>query len=672
MSFLDSNNSEYLSGRLTQKGRNAIAKGAFDISYFTIGDSEFNYSGSFSNMTGTTGYQSVFAPLDKETHVKYPFQYTSGTTIYGVPVNQTTEPTTLRNQIGPAGFISDYSGTTSRSTIQCLHKKIDISSFNGTTSITVTGMAVGTTYSDCQYITLALNEEKISGNILTGKTNSLTYKIVSVSGLTSTSEELTLDRPVLKLSGIADVICNKCELEIPLENVENTDQHNPWTMNIVWGKKPIGIPDGAPYRNLSGYTSNKYIGVKGFLGYGSTGQSFTDFTGGTITGTSFVNSFGDIIEYTSEEQRAIAIVHFSEIGDLSNNPDRFFKYDDYIGTETNDRTYFQVYLPFLLYHRNTGSTVGAIFNMGSDVKFVVSTLNNNSQIEYRDLLDEMGNKVGKVFVNNKTIVFDDEEIVAALDYKSNRNHTLPAPKLGLTSPTGNTHILSGTTNTVWVTYGFGGSNASTIPLRSLPCNYISKINGTNDISNVTFKFGNEFSNLKTNGDLTNGFLANQFFALVQTGATTGSPINDAWKKIDLTSTDLQTATYIDPTKLTGVTFTITKEMYTGGTIFDLTLNPHMNGKVDFTDTTAPHFGDEQPFPGSVKLVRASDIEEMNFLVNLPSGKFTTSQNPTYTSGDPIITEVALLNNNKEVMVKAKTSKPIKRTGTQVFAVKLDF
>jgi chorismate-pyruvate lyase len=34
--------------------------------------------------------------------------------------------------------------------------------------------------------------------------------------------------------------------------------------------------------------------------------------------------------------------------------------------------------------------------------------------------------------------------------------------------------------------------------------------------------------------------------------------------------------------------------------------------------------------------------------------------------------VALLNSNKEPLVVAKTSIPIKRLGTQVFAVKLDF
>ena len=61
------------------------------------------------------------------------------------------------------------------------------------------------------------------------------------------------------------------------------------------------------------------------------------------------------------------------------------------------------------------------------------------------------------------------------------------------------------------------------------------------------------------------------------------------------------------------------------------------------------------------------------MVNLPSTQFTQTQNPTYTTGqNKIITEVALLNQNKEPLVMAKTAKPIIRTGNQVFSVKLDF
>ena len=128
------------------------------------------------------------------------------------------------------------------------------------------------------------------------------------------------------------------------------------------------------------------------------------------------------------------------------------------------------------------------------------------------------------------------------------------------------------------------------------------------------------------------------------------------------------------------TFTITKSDYTGGTSFDL--EDHMsNVSSDYLwnttgSTIQPQFGDEQSFPGSIKLVRATDIEEMNMLINLPLSQFVTTQNPTWvneiTSGKPFITEIALLDSLKEPLVVAKTSIPIQRTGTQVFAIKLDF
>jgi len=67
---------------------------------------------------------------------------------------------------------------------------------------------------------------------------------------------------------------------------------------------------------------------------------------------------------------------------------------------------------------------------------------------------------------------------------------------------------------------------------------------------------------------------------------------------------------------------------------------------------------------------------MRFLVNLPHTQLNLSQNPTLDNGirtnEERITEVALLNQNKETLVTAKTSSPIKRTGSQVISVKIDF
>ena len=93
MSFLNSSNSEFLSARITSRGRNAIAKGSFNIEYFQVGDSEFDYTSPFTALTGTTNHQKVFTPFENESGVKYPFSLDSVySTTYGNPI--------LNNSIG--------------------------------------------------------------------------------------------------------------------------------------------------------------------------------------------------------------------------------------------------------------------------------------------------------------------------------------------------------------------------------------------------------------------------------------------------------------------------------------------------------------------------------------------------------------------------------------------
>lgn len=690
MSFLNSNNSEYLSARITNRGRKAIANGNFNIQYFQIGDSEYDYN--LSSLTGATNHQKVFAPFDYDGGVKYPFGLDSTvSTTYGSPISQNLT-ITLRNEMGSAGFVSKYSTTP---TVKTETQQVAFSKISGTTSLVV---PTGTTFNDCEYITLAF--ESLSGTTITGKTNSLIYKVLSISGNT-----LTLDRNVPNLTGLTgnvQVICNKFSDETLSGNliypIDYTQQLNSWRLNTVWTDKPIGGDYNGTDESLSGYSGSRFSSVKNLLGYTKTGQTFTNLTGGTITGTTFKNSFDELVEVSPSEQRCVAILHYSELGDISIDPERFFKYDDYISSLTgktgtsislfgdldvsdrdynkSDNEYFEVYIPFIYYHRNTGTTFGALFTMDTTDYYLKSTINARHQIKFRYLVDEQNNKVGKVFVNNKMIVFDDQELVAILDYRSNRRYTLPSPKLGLVSNDGlsSQSMLSTTGQTAWVTYMFENTSGNT--LNSLPCNYFNKIVSTGTPSQITMKFsGNSFSNMVTSlTGVTDGFVANKFYALVQTGAT---PSTSAWRKIDLTSQITgYTTGYINPTGLTGVSFTINYSSFNSAVTFDL--EDHMSGvTTDYLwnttgSTTQPQFGDEQPFPGSVRLVRATDIEEMNMMINLPSTQFATSQNPTYSSGEKYITEVALLDGNKEPLVIAKTPTPVKRTGTQVFAIKLDF
>ncbi len=723
MSFLNNIDSKFLSVRITRKGRNAIAKGDFNIKFFQVGDSEFDYTSPYTGYTGVSNVpgQRVFAPFDNESGIKYPYKIDSSAnaTTYGTPVQNAGTPEIIRNVMGPAGFVSEYieydsgSGTT----IECASESISISQIDGTNSVTVSS---GATYANCEYITIALGTMTGSPSpVIASNCNSMIYKISGITG-----NDIYLDRNLPNLAGIgvsgdARVICNYCENEYNAcsSSVNYQGQLNPWSLNVVWGGgnlssvrfgKPIGSDYGAEDESLSGYSSNVHVSTKELLGYSSTGQTFVNNIGQTIQfPTSYVNSYNEEVLVPPQEQRCIAIVHYSQLGDSTIDPERFYKYDDYISYDdstTNtvafdinddpitDTEYFEVYIPFIYYHRNTSTTAGALFTMGTENFYLKSTKNSKHQLLYRYLFDEQGIKVGKVFPNNKTIVFDDQELVAILDYRSNRRYTLPAHKAipvpSDVSPENS--LLSGTTGqTVWITYMLLYN--SDTKLNALPCNYYAKVQLSGNSSQnggdctfvtpsqVGFVFNTDaFSDLQTTvAGIKTGFIANKLYALLQVTDTGDYPEPNLWKQVDITSQIVgYTSGLISPTGLTETTFKVTKAQYDAASFFDL--ETHMSSVLsnylgDTTFTDEPQFGDEQYFPGSIKVVRASDVSEMRFLVNLSSTEFLETQNPTYSSGaTKKITDIALLDDNKEVMVIAKTSIPVTRTGTQVFAVKLDF
>lgn len=706
MSFLDSTNSEYLSARITKKGRRAIASGNFNIQFFQIGDSEYDYN--FDVLSGNTNHQKILSPMDKEGGVKYPYGIDDNiSTTYGDPV-PVTNTETIRNVMGPAGFVSEhkpYGGGNDGPTVQCTTDTISVSQIDGSTSIDVTN---GSLFNNCEFITIVIDEFGGTGDpVITDNATSLIYKITSIVGNT-----LNLDRALPNISSIGgnvEVVCNKCEIEYPsgatVNPIDPSSQLNGWTLNTIWTEKIIGSDVGGADESASGYQSNRYSSVKEMLGYTSTGQTFETLNGNVLDNpTSFKDSEGNNILIEPTEQRGIALIHYSQLGDSTNDPFRFFKYDDYISTKTglieqdvslvddrngspiSDTEYFEVYLPWIWYHRSTGSTMGAVFTMDETDYYVRSIKNNNHGEIFRYLKDEIGVNVGKVFPNKKVIVFDDPELVAILDYRSNRRFTLPSPRISITPSNVNPPLFDGVNgSTYWVTYMMANS-ASSSSLNYLPCNYFHKLT-TNDVSsdscaittpsNITVNFTNSDELQFLQSSLNNfgsGFLFQRFYILIQeVDNPTDLPSPNGWKIIDKTGTlGVDGVSFVSNSSvLVNKEITITRLEYETASFFDL--ETFMGSDYLLSDpSTSPQFGDEQPFSGSIRLVRATDIEELSYNINLPDSQFISTQNPTYNGGDKRVTEVALLNDKKEIMVNAKFVVPPKRVGFQVFSVRLDF
>lgn len=501
---------------------------------------------------------------------------------------------------------------------------------------------------------------------------------------------------------------------INFESVCNTDEFDVkiWNMNIPWSENPAGLTNpnlGYPY-----FGSSSYIGTKEYLGYMSnSGQTFVDVDGTPEDSVYYYDSFSNKIVVTPKEQKAIAIIHYT-----NQTIDFFygekFALEPYDPTNPNDTTgeaiNFKLHLPWLMWHKSPTCCLGETFYV-SPPDFIVndneplvrphyikSTKNddmNSPGIRYYFLYDNyptssnltQPNRVGKVFPDQKIIVIDDEELVAALSYKSNRNWTLPASTTSLIipnsscGPTESSYLglLTEATQTLYVSYLL--TNTSSGATDSLHCNYYTKIVGPNidcgnpGSQNVAVRFGEEFNCLNqiTTTTLTDGYIANTFQIICQLVEDGGRPESDGWKIIDYT--DQLSATtingYLTQSGLTNNTFVITKDLYTGATSYNL--NDFITLPTGTTTNTTLNFGDEYYFYGSLETDIQATIYEMKYKINLSQSEFQKSSNPTWSQGiTPLITEIGLYDSEFNLMIVSKLQSPVPRQGIQQFLVKFDF
>lgn len=727
MGFIIKNTAALINTKITDTGRQYLSQGNFNISYFQVGDSEVCYDCA-SGVLPSTGYvlepsfnaqNSVGVPQSNKENIKYPF-YLQGTTgsTYGIPTLQSSE-TNIYNHAGTLGFFTGSSGSYSAKTT---------SAFTITSNYIIaytdcsSGNTIDLTYDVCSpstgtpsindFVTIFYDGNGGCGNI-GGNFPILTYKIQAVTATSVTAYTITLDRYLPDFvsqgcSGDARVIIYPSgmtpfyDVVVPTNYFysacSQTDEVEIWNMNIPWSESPAGVINTIN-EDYTQYGSVNYLGTKEYLGYQTiAGQYFMDYSGLTAnTDTYYYNSYDEVIPVEPDKQKAIAIVSYTNqsINNYYAEKFAFEPYDSLNPGAVGQGRNFKVTLPTLMWHKTTGSTIGQTFYVDPagfesyelfEPSYMLSKKDedmNTPGMRYYHLWDTnpnsdgYPNRVGKVFPDSELIVFDDDEIVASLSYKSNRNWTLPAPKLGLITPnicnTGydTVGILSADTEYLWVTYRFN----STAYTDSLHCNYYSKIQGPSSgcsltSQNVTIRFGNEFPFMTQS--CSSGFTANKMSILVQKTSGDTSPDPAQWIEIDVTP-DISGTTvggYLTASGITGTTFTISQNDYSGGTIYDLNnyIDIPMNGETDKLN-----FGDEYFFYGNVDTDIQATIYEMKYAVNLPEEQFTNSSNPTSSiSQNKYITEIGLYNSNNDLMILSKLQYPVLRQGIQQFLIKYDF
>ena len=695
MSYIITSTNPFVSIKLTEKGREQLSLGQLNFSYWAIGDSEINYDreaivdANPSNVT-LSASSKVLKPVDRQPNIKSFITTSTSTSNYqainasnmnvvkAIVNNEATERGFFTNNI--TGFTTDLS-----TTLTPYYQPVANATLSGTTILTLSGSPVV----NVGDIVLLKLTNSIVGAISADETTIATPNLwFKVQGLTGTTA--TLDRNLPNLSGdsqssqvliyrggeVYDTIATGTTTAywdtgtLSFNSSVNVTCHDVpvWNMNNVWCENLAGMSGGT-------YEDYKYFGSYPYLGTKNPYFEYLCVSSGISETQIKCNDPG--VSYLDDVSKSISIIHYTNNA-ISNLYGEFFYVD-----ATNNK-YIKLHMPNLMYHRDGYSTASGT-SMGMDFVATGATQRiGTSDIEYIDLIEDpsfisSANTtplvVGKVFPQLKMIVIDDDEIVAAMSYKSNRNWTLPELAATLQSPSGGTSTgVLGSNQTMYLTYSLEVTGVSGLTT-SLPCQkYVKVDNVTSTAKDVAFRINGTdllpyMRKIENAGYDGLGFYATNFKLLYQVvSGSTQRPDPAAWKAYDFTSNAITVSAgqTIDPKLLENqspatIGFVLDSLKAVSATTFNLV--PLLN----LPQTNQPsylQFGDERFFYGNLETYIGATIYKTIFDIRVNSSLFNLTSNPT-RSTDPAtnppnirVTEVGIYDNLQNLVCIGKLSKPV--------------
>jgi hypothetical protein len=697
MSYIIKTASPLVSIKLTEKGRQSLAKGQLNFSYWAIGDSEINYDREAivdANPTSVSlsGASRVLRPFDKQPDIKSFITTSNGEHLATMSQsNINVVKAIVNNQAEERGFFSGSSltyNTYTSSTYVTSAYTVANSTLSGGTILTLpsggaiavgdiirlklTNTLVSTTNIEntlplpnlwyrVQAIssgaTVGITVDRTLPNISTQSNNSFAFvyqggEVADTFGYdTSTAY---WDTGTLSFDSASNVTCNDVKI---------------WNMNNVWCENIAGIT-GLTSTNL--YEDYTKFGSYDYLG---TKNPYLEYLCVANDATAPTECNGPGYSYADTIHKSVSLLHYTN-NTISNLYGEFFYID-----ETNSKI-VSITLPDLMYHRRdyataTGTTMGMRFISSGSTKLL-----GTSDIEYVDLYEDstlIGSStplvVGKVFPQMKMVVIDDDEIVAATSYKSNRNWTLPALSAFLSSPTGGTTTgLLDVNKTMYLTYVLENTTGSGMTT-TLPCqNYIKVTNSSSNTKDVSFKIEDVdllpyMRKIEAGGYDGYGFYAYKFKLVYQIVDNQNTrPEAGSWKVYDFTTTSLTTSAgqTINPLALENQSplttgFVLSTAINTAASTFDITIPLSM---APNTNPDLLQFGDERFFNGNLNTYIGATIYKTLFDIRVNSAQYTLTTNPTRSqlssTNPPNIkaTEVAIYDASKNLVVIGKLSTPV--------------
>ncbi len=712
MSYIIKKTSPFVSIKLTETGREQLSLGRLNFSYWAIGDSELNYvreSVVDSNPTNITlsATSMVMRPYDRQPNLKY-YIYPSVTNDFYKPINGSVlsvNKIVVNNQADDRGFF-DVSG--SSYTTKTDSEYIINTSLNTTTSFTGSSLPIATTavtvgdlvlikYGPSDNTALTINEN-------TRPLQNLWYKIQGITAITSSYAVVTVDRPLPSFTGYSQTILYKGGEVYDAFGANNATAYwdsgtlsfdsgsnitcsdvPVWNMNNVWCETVAGVTGLTTtnlYEDFTKYGSYPYLGAKNpYFEYACVSTDEATNNACNAPGLSYVDTVC----------KSISILHYTN-NTISN------LYGEFFYTDAANNKYLSIALPDLMYHRRNGST-GSGTTMGMEFIATGTSKYINNDIEYIELIEKpsllssgaTSQVVGKVFPQLKTVVIDNDEIVAAMSYKSNRNWTLPELSAVLAAPSGGTSTgVLDVDKTMYLTYVLDNVGYTSGFTSAMPCQtYIKITNTTSSAKDIQFKISETdmlpYMRKKETSTDGYGFYAYNFRLLYQiVSGQNDRPDPSAWKVYDYTSTAITSVNgqTINPKLLENQSpltngFYLDKLKDASATTFSLInlLNLPLNASPE-----ALQFGDERFFYGNLSTYIGATIYKTIFDITVNSDEYDSTTNPTRSTDlatNPAsikISEVGIYDADKNLVGIGKISTPValKNGNTITLELSMDF
>jgi len=438
MAFIDRKDPLVLNIKLTSKGRELLSRGRFNFKYFAIGDSEIDYNyikkAKESNEEFNPIKSKILRPVDKNPKI---ISFVTKNLVsvdelfdekqYNKISNIPSITWQVKNNVDGIGFFTlsndeNFVFKTTPEYIKQPDMMVDMNSHGGELD---GGNELKLKKTD-NYGS-STNEPEVGDYLLirwvgidgTFKTNEdyeikknkpapiLIYKIIEIisGSLNNNNLVVIVDRELPKLnSNDIGVMALYSNAEFGIEEEFNTDYVNDPLITFLENCQCDTIR--FPYWKLS------IIYTENIAGTQTHNKQFGEFD------TNLYGGFVSYIQNQAIKYKKLGVIHYTNTSPAN-------MYGEGFDLQTPS-----LILPTIMWHKSKTTEVGLILSPTDEKKKIEGTY-SSLDTTYYDLVDGNDNIVGKVFNDLKIFVIEDQELLFAMSYKSNRSWTLPNFKVGV-------------------------------------------------------------------------------------------------------------------------------------------------------------------------------------------------------------------------------------------------